>query len=61
MPKKMLGIDVYSAAVDRISWTFDNFETIIVSFSGGKDSTAMTHMVMDEAIKRGKKSSFIFS
>src|SRR5690606_23079759 len=24
-------------------------------FSGGKDSTVMTHLVMDEAIKRGKK------
>ena len=27
----------------------------IIAFSGGKDSTVMTHLVMDEAIKRGKK------
>ena len=41
MPKNKLGISVYQAAIDRISWTFDNFEKIYVSFSAGKDSTTM--------------------
>ena len=55
MPKIGLGIDVYEAAKERISYTFDNFEKISISFSAGKDSTIMLHMVMDEAIKRKQK------
>ncbi len=46
---------VLVAARERITFTFDNFERVYVSFSGGKDSTVMLHMVMDEAIKRGRK------
>ncbi|NTU49443.1 MAG: DUF3440 domain-containing protein [Desulfobulbaceae bacterium] len=55
MPKIGLGISVYEAAKERISWTFDNFEKVSVSFSAGKDSTVMLHLVMDEAIRRGRK------
>jgi predicted phosphoadenosine phosphosulfate sulfurtransferase len=47
--------NVYNAAVERINFAFDEFETLYVSFSGGKDSTVMLHMVCDEAIKRNKK------
>lgn len=46
--------NVLDAAKRRISYIFDNFEYIYVSFSGGKDSTVMLHLVMDEAKKRGK-------
>ena len=53
--KKHIGIDVLTAARQRVSYTFDNFEKIYVSFSGGKDSTVMMHLVMDEAIKRNRK------
>ena len=53
--KKYLKIDVLTAAKQRIEWTFDNFEKITVSFSGGKDSTVMFHLVADEAMKRGRK------
>jgi len=60
MPKRGLGTDVYSAAKERIEWTFDNFEKIYLSFSGGKDSTVMIHMVMDEAKKRGRKVGCFF-
>lgn len=52
--KRFIGIDVLTAAQERIAYTFDNFEKIFVSFSGGKDSTVMLHLVMDEAIKRGR-------
>lgn len=55
MPKRPLGIDVMTAARERISWTFDRFERIYVSFSAGKDSTVMLHLVMDEAIKRNRR------
>ena len=50
--KKPLGMNVYEAAVKRIEWAFDNHERIYVSFSAGKDSTCMLHMVCDEARKR---------
>ena len=46
---------VLQAAEERISQTFDCFEKFYISFSGGKDSTVMTHLVMKEAIKRNKK------
>ncbi len=60
MPKIGLGIDVLTAARERIAWTFDTFPKIYVSFSGGKDSTVMLHLVMDEAIKRNRKVGLFF-
>lgn len=55
MPKRYLTIDVLTAAKERIKFTFDNFEQIYVSFSAGKDSTVMLHLVMEEAIKRRRR------
>lgn len=55
MPKRRIGIDVLTASRERIAWVFDNFERIYLSFSAGKDSTVMLHLVMDEAIKRDRK------
>lgn len=53
--KKELDISVLEAAKDRVSRVFDDFERIYISFSGGKDSTVMTHLVLEEAIKRNRK------
>lgn len=47
--------DVLTAARERVAFTFDNFERVYVSFSGGKDSSVMLHLVMAEAIRRGRK------
>lgn len=55
MPKIYLDKNVYESAQERINYTFDNYERIYVSFSAGKDSTVMLHMVIDEAIKRNRK------
>jgi len=60
MPKTYLETDVYIETQKRVEYTFDNFEEIYVSFSGGKDSTVMLHLVMDEAIKRNKKVGVLF-
>lgn len=60
MAKRPLDMNVYEAAKERISWTFDTFTKIYVSFSGGKDSAVMLHLVMDEAIKRGRKVGVLF-
>lgn len=43
------------AARRRIAYSFDHFEKLYISFSGGKDSTVMTHLVLEEAKKRGRK------
>lgn len=55
MLKEPIGINVLEASRERISWTFDNFERVYLSFSAGKDSTIMLHLVADEARKRGRK------
>lgn len=55
LPKEYLGINVLEAARQRISKVFDDFPRIYISYSGGKDSTVMLHLVMDEAIKRKQK------
>jgi predicted phosphoadenosine phosphosulfate sulfurtransferase len=53
--KKYQDYNVLTAARDRISKVFDDFKKIYISFSGGKDSSIMTHLVMNEAIKRNRK------
>jgi predicted phosphoadenosine phosphosulfate sulfurtransferase len=53
--KKELKISVLEASRDRIKRTFDDFERVYISFSGGKDSSVMTHLVCQEARKRGVK------
>jgi len=60
MGKIYLGISVLEAARQRIAWVFDTFPRIYVSFSGGKDSTAMLHLVMDEAIRREREVGVLY-
>jgi predicted phosphoadenosine phosphosulfate sulfurtransferase len=56
MSKKIyLSNSVLEASKLRIKKTFDDFEKIYISYSGGKDSTVMTHLVISEAIKRNRK------
>lgn len=55
MPKIGLGINVLEAAKERINWTFDNFEKVYLSFSAGKDSTIMLHLVAQEAKRRNRR------
>jgi len=53
--KKYQETNVLEASQERISFVFDNFERIYLSFSAGKDSTTMLHLVMAEAVKRNRK------
>lgn len=53
--KVYLDKSVLQASRERISEVFNNFTRYYISFSGGKDSTVMTHLVMQEAIRRGKR------
>ncbi len=40
-------MSVYDAAMERLRFIFEEFENIIVSFSGGKDSGLLLNLVMD--------------
>jgi predicted phosphoadenosine phosphosulfate sulfurtransferase len=52
--------NVITAAKERISYIFDEFENIIVSISGGKDSTTLAHLALIEAHKRNRKIGIFF-
>lgn len=52
--------NVLEAAKKRISYIFDEFENIVVSISGGKDSTALAHLALTEAHKRNRKIGLFF-
>jgi predicted phosphoadenosine phosphosulfate sulfurtransferase len=48
-------VDVLTAARQRIGLVFDSFERFYVGFSGGKDSSVLLHLVMEEAIRRNQR------
>ncbi len=52
--------NVLDAVRKRISYLFDHYDNISLSFSGGKDSTALFHLVNAEAIKRDIKFILYF-
>lgn len=55
MPKIELSKNVYDAAIERLEWTFDNFEKVYLSFSAGKDSTVMLHLAAEVARRKNKR------
>jgi predicted phosphoadenosine phosphosulfate sulfurtransferase len=55
-----LKINVVDATRKRIEWLFDNFDNIVVSISGGKDSTVLAYMTLQEAHKRNRKVGIFF-
>jgi predicted phosphoadenosine phosphosulfate sulfurtransferase len=52
--------NVLTAAKKRISLIFDHFQKIYIAFSGGKDSTVMAHLVLEEARKRKKTVALVY-
>ena len=51
---------VLTAARERINFVFDEFERIYVAFSGGKDSSVLFHLTMEQAIARNRKVAVMF-
>ena len=45
--KIYLNKNVYDSAIERINFIFDEFKNVIVSFSGGKDSTVILNLALD--------------
>lgn len=48
------------AARERIEFVFNTFPRIYASFSGGKDSSAMMHLLAAEARRTGRKFGVLF-
>jgi predicted phosphoadenosine phosphosulfate sulfurtransferase len=53
-------VNVLEAARARIGETFDTVERVYLAFSGGKDSTVLMHLVMDEAIRRNRTVGIMY-
>jgi len=51
---------VLESAKERMAYIFDEFESIIVSISGGKDSTVLAYLALTEANRRGRKVGVFF-
>jgi predicted phosphoadenosine phosphosulfate sulfurtransferase len=58
--KHYTNIDVLTAARNRIKETFDSVDRAYVAFSGGKDSSVLLHLVMEEAIERERLVAVMF-
>ena len=59
--KFYLDDDVLTAGRKRMAMLFDEFEEIVVNFSGGKDSTVILELALEEARKRNRLPLNVFS
>lgn len=51
---------VVEASTERISWIFDRYANIVVSVSGGKDSTVLFDLAHKEAVRRQREINVFF-
>jgi len=54
MPTYYGNKNVFEMSLERIEYLFDEFENIVVDFSGGKDSTVTLNLALMVAEKRGR-------
>ncbi|EGB19459.1 hypothetical protein HMPREF9475_01413 [[Clostridium] symbiosum WAL-14673] len=47
MKREYLEKNVYEACMERLHFIFEEFDNILVSFSGGKDSGLLLNLVLD--------------
>lgn len=60
MPKIYNGKDVYTAAMERFEFIFNNFDNYYFSVSGGKDSSIMVQLAAKKAREMNKKISVLY-
>lgn len=61
MPRKLyLPKTVDVALAERMAWIFDTYSTVVVSVSGGKDSTVLLDTARKEALRRGTNVTAFF-
>jgi len=54
LDKHFVNQDVYEAALDRLRYLYKRFDRVVVSFSGGKDSTAVLNLCVQVAREIGR-------
>lgn len=54
MKKILMPKTVLEAAKERIRRLFDEFENVVVSYSGGKDSTIVLELTLEIAREKGR-------
>lgn len=54
MSKVYRNITVYTAAIERLDFIYDNFKKVYISFSGGKDSGVLLNLAIESARKHNK-------
>lgn len=54
LTKHRIDKSVWDAALERIHLLYDRFDFVVVSFSGGKDSTCAYQLALQVATERGK-------
>jgi predicted phosphoadenosine phosphosulfate sulfurtransferase len=47
-------VNVWDSALERMSMVFDNFETVLVFVSGGKDSTVLMELALETARQKNR-------
>ncbi|MGG9016176.1 phosphoadenosine phosphosulfate reductase family protein, partial [Escherichia coli] len=61
LTEKILTVEnVWRAAIARIEWILETFPSVCLSFSGGKDSTVLFHLVAEVARRRKRHFSVLF-
>lgn len=58
--QRYTGETVLEAARRRIAFVFDSVSEVVCSISGGKDSTVLAHLALEEAERRGRKVGLFF-
>ncbi|EFO2617389.1 TPA: phosphoadenosine phosphosulfate reductase family protein, partial [Escherichia coli] len=58
--KIFTGENILRASTARIEWIFETFPSVCLSFSGGKDSTVLFHLVAEVARRRKRHFSVLF-
>lgn len=52
--RQPLEMDVFEAARQRMKYVYENFDDVVISWSGGKDSSACLELAREAAYEQGK-------